>query len=290
MNVWITGCNGMLGRELGDELSRSDIRWVGTDREVDIKNPAAIERFARENQPTWLVNCAAYTAVDKAESEPEIAHRLNAEGPGNLAVLSERLGIPIVHFSTDYVFNGSGNTPWREEDQPGPISVYGRTKREGEIRLTEATKRFFLYRISWLYGRHGPNFVRTILRLLREKDRIRVIADQVGSPTWTATLAQNLARLIGRHDDRYGIYHYADEGIISWHDFATAIRDEALKIGLLQRLTPIDPIPTEEYPLPAPRPRNSAFDKSKVKTDLGFTVHPWQKNLEQFLAGETDAR
>lgn len=286
MNIWITGCHGMLGKELGEAASRATLPWIGSDREVDITNPEAIDRFATEHHPTWLVNCAAYTAVDRAESEPEPARKLNADGPGNLARLADRLGIPLVHFSTDYVFDGSGNRPWNEEDRPSPLSVYGRTKREGEERIAESTDRFFLFRISWLYGRHGPNFVRTMLRLLREKDSLRVVSDQTGSPTWAMTLAENLVRLIARNDDRYGIYHYADEGVISWHEFATAIRDEALCQGLLTKSIPIEPIPTEVYPLPAERPRNSAFDKSKVRNLLGFTVHSWRQNLERFLETE----
>lgn len=290
MNVWITGCNGMLGKELGEALSRSEIPWVGSDREVDITDPAAIERFALENRPTWMVNCAAYTAVDRAESEPELARSLNADGPGNLAALAERLGIPIVHFSTDYVFGGSGERPWREDDRPTPVSVYGQTKREGEERLLEATKRFFLFRISWLYGQHGPNFVRTILRLLREKELVRVVSDQTGSSTWTATLAQNITRLIGRNDDHYGIYHYADDGVISWYDFAMVIREEALNLGLIHRHTKIEAITTEAYPLPASRPKNSAFDKSKVRNNLGFSVSPWRENLERFLKSEATPR
>jgi len=286
MKIWITGCNGMLGKELGEAASRAALPWTGSDRDVDITNPDAIDRFAAEHRPTWLVNCAAYTAVDKAESEPETARKLNADGPGNLARLAHRLGIPLVHFSTDYVFDGSGNRPWNEGDRPAPLSVYGRTKLEGEKRIAESMNRCFLFRISWLYGQHGPNFVRTILRLLREKESLRVVSDQTGSPTWTLALAENLVRLIARNDDRYGIYHYADDGIISWHEFATAIRDEALRLGLLTKSIPIEPIPTEAYPLPAPRPRNSAFDKSKVRNLLGFTVNSWRHNLERFLETE----
>jgi len=286
MNIWITGCNGMLGKEFGEAASRAALPWIGSDRDVDITNPDALDRFATEHRPTWLVNCAAYTAVDKAESEPETARKLNADGPGNLARLAHRLGIPLVHFSTDYVFDGSGNRPWNEEDRPSPLSVYGRTKLEGEKRIAESTNRFFLFRISWLYGRHGPNFVRTMLRLLRERESLRVVSDQTGSPTWTLPLAENLVRLITRSDDRYGIYHYADDGIISWHEFATAIHDEALRLGLLTKPIPIEPIPTEAYPLPAARPRNSAFDKSIVRNLLGFIVHPWRNNLERFLETE----
>ncbi len=286
MKIWITGCNGMLGKELGEAASRATLPWIGSDRDVDITNPDALDRFATEHRPTWLVNCAAYTAVDKAESEPEAARKLNADGPGNLARLANRLGIPLVHFSTDYVFDGSGNRPWNEEDRPSPLSVYGQTKLEGEQRIAESTNRFFLFRISWLYGRHGPNFVRTMLRLLREKESLRVVSDQTGSPTWTLTLAENLVRLIARNDDRYGIYHYADDGIISWHEFATGIRDEALRLGLLTKSIPIEPIPTEAYPLPAPRPRNSAFAKTKVRDRLGFAVLPWRDNLNHFLSKE----
>lgn len=286
MKLWIAGCNGMLGKELGEAASRAALPWIGSGREVDITNQNAIDRFATEHRPTWVVNCAAYTAVDKAESEPDLARKLNADGPGNLARLAQRLEIPLVHFSTDYVFDGSGSRPWNENDRPAPLSVYGRTKLEGEERIVESTGRFFLFRISWLYGQHGLNFVRTILRLLREKEVIRVVSDQTGSPTWTMTLAENLVSLIARNDDRYGIYHYTDDGVISWHEFATAIRDEALRLGLISRTVPIEPIPTEAYPRPARRPKNSAFDKSKVRDRLGFAILPWRDNLNRFLEKE----
>lgn len=284
--IWVTGCRGMLGREICEILGFAGIRSIGSDSEVDIGDSDAVARFAEKLEPTWIINCAGYTKVDQAECEPEAARIANAVGPENLGRLAEAHGVPIVHFSTDYVFDGTGTTPWCESDRPNPLSVYGRTKREGEERLVAATSRFFLFRISWLYGQFGPSFVRTILRLLRERDELRVIEDQLGSPTWTSMLARNLTALVGGSNQKYGIYHYADDGVISWHEFATAIRDIGLEIGLVDRYKPILPIPTEAYPLPAPRPKNSAFDKTRVREILHFDLKPWRDNIKRFLTDE----
>jgi len=289
VKIWITGCNGMLGHEFADACSRSNITWVGSDREIDITDRDSISHFASLHQPQWIINCAAYTAVDKAESEHDLARLLNVEGPGNLAELANRLGIPLIHFSTDYVFDGFRERPWCEDDATNPLSFYGLTKRDGEKRIFAATDRFFLFRISWLYGQFGSNFVRKILRLLREQDVLRVISDQRGAPTWAQTLVENIVSIIVRNEARYGIYHYADDGIISWHEFATAIRDISLDLGLITNTVPIEAIPTEAYPLPAQRPRNSAFDKSRVRDMLNFKLHHWRKNLATFLAQERDA-
>ncbi len=282
--VWVCGARGMLGQQLVAELARQGIAVVATDREVDIANAGQVERFAEQTEPCWIVNCAAYTAVDRAESEPELARQINAEGPAVLARLARRHDLPLVHFSTDYVFDGLSPIPYREEDEPAPRSVYGETKLAGERAVTGTAPRHFVFRIAWLYGAQGHNFVRTMIRLLRGGGPVRVVADQVGSPTFTAVLAENIARLIAAGGDRYGLYHYSDAGRISWYDFTVAIRDLGAKLGWIGKETVIVPIATADYPTAAVRPAFSLLDKSRVIERLGFDVRPWQDNLAGCLA------
>ncbi len=322
--VWIVGAAGMLGSELVAELRARGLPCVTSDREIDITAMAAVRAFARAHRPAWIINAAAYTAVDQAEKESAAAFAINGDGPGNLGTVAAETGATVVHFSTDYVFDGSGTRPWVETDPTGPLSVYGKSKLEGERRLAAATDRFFLLRISWLYGVRGKNFVKTVVRLLREKPGLRMIADQVGGPTWTRGLARNVAALVvraggsgqGGHpgpaphgngpgtanptegnrrtapgDGRrrqspppFGIYHYSDAGHISWYEFAVGIREEALAAGAIDHPVPIEAIPTTAYPLPAPRPANSRFAHDKVRAGLGFTVTPWRDNLAAFFA------
>jgi len=272
----------MLGRELCETLSRHEIAWTGSGREIDITDASAVREYAAAHKPAWIINCAAYTNVDKAESDQEQAMQTNGIGPGVLAVLAAGLEIPLVHFSTDYVFDGSSPVAYKETDQTRPLSVYGKTKLAGELRIVESAKKFYIFRISWLYGLYGKNFVATILRLLKEKQELTIIDDQRGSPTWTKNLAENIVHLITHPGQEFGIYHCADEGVISWHEFAVAIADLALERGLIERAIPIRPIPTEAYPLPAVRPKNSAFDKTNVKR-LGFILSPWRDNLARHL-------
>jgi dTDP-4-dehydrorhamnose reductase/dTDP-4-dehydrorhamnose 3,5-epimerase len=281
--IWLVGCNGMLGREIAEALTRSALPFVGTDLELDITDPDAVSRFVTENSFRWIINCAAYTAVDKAEAEPEKAMKVNGDGPGNLAVACRKMGANLIHFSTDYVFDGSKPSPYTEEDEPHPLSVYGRTKREGEIRVLDSGCRAFLFRISWLYGMNGPNFVKTMLRLFSERDEIRVVSDQFGAPTYAATLADNILGLIRSDSKPFGTYHYSDRGRISWFDFAVRIRELALSNGFPVKTKRIIAIPSSEYPTPAMRPKNSTLDKTRVIAELGFKVEDWQRNLEASL-------
>ena len=189
--IWVVGSRGMLGTELCRLFESEGVEHVGSDREVDILDPAALAVFAAgtDKAISWIVNCAAYTAVDKAEEEAELCQRLNVEGPRNLAGLAERIGAAILHISTDYVFDGNGSRPYREDDAVGPTGVYGKTKAEGEVAVREACRRAVIVRTAWLYGKDGPNFVYTMLRLMRQKDSIGVVADQLGTPTWARDLA-----------------------------------------------------------------------------------------------------
>jgi len=281
--TWLVGAAGMLGRQLAAEFAARGIPFVASDREVDICRMSEIEDFSRGRNIDWIVNCAAYTAVDRAEDEAEQALAINAGGVGNLALLAARLGSKLVHFSTDYVFAGDQAEPYREDDEPRPLSRYGWSKRQGELRLTAGHDRYFLFRISWLYGVHGPNFVHTMLKAFRERDRVRVVNDQFGSPTYAAVLAANIAGLVASDSERCGIYHYCDRGAISWHDFAVAIRDLGLEAGMIEKRIPVEAIPTAAYPTRAMRPPRVVLDQRKAERALGFLVRDWRSNLEEFF-------
>jgi dTDP-4-dehydrorhamnose reductase len=281
--VWLVGADGMLGRQLAGEFSRRGLPFWASDREVDIADPGALAGFARGKRLGWIVNCAAYTAVDRAEAEPETAWAINACGVENLARLAARQGATLVHFSSDYVFAGDRSEPYREEDGPRPLSSYGRSKLGGERRLVAELERHFLLRISWLYGVHGANFVHTMLRLFREKDAVRVVNDQFGSPTYAAALAANVAGLVASGSERFGTYHYCDQGVISWFDFAVAIQELALGSGMIERRVAIEPIPTSAFPAAAVRPLRSVLGTGKVQRELDFQVRPWRANLEAFF-------
>ena len=282
--IWLIGSQGMLGCEIAELLALSDIEFIGTDMEVDITDLRQLTDFAVSIKPVdWIINCSAYTAVDKAESEPEKAYAINAEGVGNIAKIASTLGCRLVHFSTDYVFDGTKENPYNEADRPNPHSVYGKSKLAGERLLQEYHDRYFIFRISWLYGVFGPNFVKTMLRLFAERDELKVINDQFGSPTYAATLAKNTVRFLKSGSDDYGVYLYADKGFISWYDFAVKIRELATEYGLPGKEIKIIPTPTTEYPLPAPRPRNSRFDTSAICQMLKFETIDWASNLASFI-------
>jgi dTDP-4-dehydrorhamnose reductase len=281
--IWLIGAQGMLGRQMAIELEKKGFFFYATDQEIDICQMPALLKFVQGKDIGWLVNCAAYTAVDRAEAEPEQAFAVNAAGVENLARLSRILEAKLVHFSTDYVFDGRSRTSYRENDRPRPLSQYGRSKRQGEIVLAANLDTFFLFRISWLYGVHGPSFVQTMLKIFREKEVARVVCDQFGSPTYAATLAVNIADLIASGSDRYGIYHYCDIGVISWYEFAARIMDLGLEFGWIEKKIPLLAIPTSAFPTAAVRPAHAVLDSGKAVRDLGFRVHDWQENLIEYF-------
>ena len=285
--IWLVGARGMLGRQLALEFANRGLPYFASDLEVDICRPQDLQDFARGKQIRWLVNCAAYTAVDRAEDEPERALAVNAAGVENLARLAAELGARMVHFSSDYVFSGNREEPYPEAAQPQPLSRYGWSKWQGEIKLAAAIDTFFLIRISWLYGVYGPNFVQTMLKIFREKEVARVVNDQFGSPTYAAALAENVAGLIGVGSDRYGVYHYCDGGAISWFDFAARIMELALEFGMIPKKIPLEAIPTSAFPTAAVRPRYSVLDSGKAVRELGFQVRDWQLNLADFFREKT---
>ncbi len=281
--IWLVGAAGMLGRQLAGEFEKRELAYLASDREVDICRWRELQDFARGKRIDWIVNCAAYTLVDRAEDEAEQALAINAGGVENLARLAAERKAKLVHFSTDYIFAGDRQKPYREDDPPRPLSQYGWSKWQGELRLKACLERYFLFRISWLYGVYGPNFVHTMLKVFLEKEKARVVNDQFGSPTYAAALAVNITGLIQSGSERCGIYHYCDGGVISWFDFAAAIQDLALRSGVIEKRIPIEAIPTSAFPTRAERPRRAVLDNGKVQDELEFQVRPWRANLEDFF-------
>jgi len=273
----------MLGRQISVCLKKAGVPFYETDREVDIVDPDVLQRFAADKGIRWIVNCAAYTAVDRAEAEKEAVRRINVLGPGNLALTAERISARLIHFSTDYVFDGNSEIPYRETDPANPQSVYGAAKLSGEELLCRNTNRFFIFRISWLYGVYGGSFVKTIVRLLREKTELRVVSDQVGSPTYAGSLAENITDLVRGGSEQYGLYHYSDSGAVSRFDFACRIQECALQFGFIGGRKRISPVPAAEFPAAARRPGFSLLDTRKVSTVLKFKVCGWTENLDRFF-------
>lgn len=271
----ITGCNGQLGRSLGKLIGPDGALFTDVE-ELDVTDEKAVGQLVEGEGIDTIINCAAYTAVDRAESDQDRARLLNAVAPGILARVMERVGGRLVHVSTDYVFNGRACAPYRETDEPDPQSVYGRTKLEGEQAVLEECRDAVIVRTAWLYSPYGNNFVKTMLRLGRERDEIGVVYDQVGSPTYAPDLAEACLRLAQR-DREPGIYNYTDEGAVSWYDFARAIHRLA---GITT--CRVNALLTEQYPTPAARPHYSVLDKQKVK-DAGIRVPYWEESLEHCI-------
>ncbi len=281
--VWITGYRGMLGSEVARQLSIAGIAFVASDLELDICDAAAVDRFFTQHQIDWVVNCAAYTAVDKAEDEEEKALRINALGPENLARSCAKHGTRLIHLSTDYVFPGTEPGARKEDDVTAPAGAYGRTKLAGEKAVIDNTGSYFIIRTAWLYGQFGANFVYTMLRLMASKDRIKVVNDQHGSPTFADDLASLIRTIILAKSDNYGIYHYSNEGEITWFDFSKAIFEQAFAFGILNKECLVEPCSSAEYPSKVLRPMYSLLDKSKTKAAFAVSVPQWQSSLEQFL-------
>jgi dTDP-4-dehydrorhamnose reductase len=292
--VWLTGAEGLLGSVLGARLQELGTPFVATDRELDIADLGAVARFVEAARPHLILNAAAYTRVDDAETHEDQAFRANALGPENLGIVAARSGAAVLHVSTDYVFDGRASEPYREDAACAPGGAYGRSKYEGERRLLEVTggRSVWMVRTSWLFGERGPSFVRRIVELLAERDELRIVADQRGRPTYTKDLAEAALRLTGlvepeRHPASarpHGIYHFANSGETTWHGLAEAIFERARRVGFPVRTTRILPITTAEYPLPAARPAYSVLDTRKIEAALGFTPRTWQATLDEFLA------
>lgn len=279
MKILVTGFGGQLGYDVVRELNARGMEAVGTgSQDMDITDAAAVDRVIRASAPDAVIHCAAYTAVDAAEDDEETCRRVNAEGTRNIARVCRELDIKMLYVSTDYVFNGAGERPWEPNDKCAPQGVYGRTKYEGEIAVQELLDKYFIVRISWVFGSNGKNFVKTMLNLGKTHDRLTVVNDQFGSPTYTPDLAKLLVDMI--QTEKYGIYHATNEGVCSWYEFACAIFKTA---GIDMQVVPVT---TAEYGAKAPRPYNSRMSKEKL-TENGFERLPaWQDALERYLKEE----
>jgi len=284
--IWLIGNKGLLGTELSEAFDRAGIPLVGTDREVSILDEGALAAYAPGKKIEWIINCAAYTAVDKAEDEPELCRALNATGPGNIAKLAESIGAAFLHISTDYVFDGNGIRPYREDDPTGPTGVYGRTKEEGERAALAACGRTVIVRTAWLYGRHGPNFVYTMLRLMKERDSIGVVADQRGSPTWARDLSEAIVRITTASKPNYGIFHFTGAGETVWYEFTLEIQRLGKEYGLLAKDCEVNALTTAQYPTKARRPPYSVLSKEKIVAAYGIIPPDWQESLNLFLRAE----
>jgi len=281
--IWIVGNKGMLGSDVQSLLQTHNYPLVMSDRDVDITDVKQLEEFTRDKRIDWIINCAAYTAVDHAEEDEKSAYSINSAGAGNIANISERLGAKLIHFSTDYVFDGSGEGPYRENDETNPKSVYGNSKLQGENLIKSATENFFIIRISWLFGRNGNNFVNTMLKLFNSRDEVNVVNDQRGSPTCTIDTAELVKIIIDNNHTNYGIYHFSSIGNISWYDFACEIYRISSELKLIKSGTSINPVNSESFPVKAVRPVNSLLDKSKIISGFDISIRDWRDCLREYL-------
>ncbi len=278
MKILITGANGMLAKAVRERLKNYEL--ICTDvEELDITNREEVQKYVKELKPDFIVNCAAYTAVDKAEEDYDLAEKINADGPRNLAIAAKENGATLIHVSTDYVFDGNLSTDkvYIEDDKKEPVTVYGITKLHGEQAVEQNTDKYYIFRTAWLYG-DGNNFVRTMLKLGKEKEEVNVVADQHGSPTY----AVDLANIIGNAIEKkipYGIYHSTNEGYTTWYDFTKKIYE------LANLNCKVNPVTSEEFVRPAKRPKNSMLSKEKLKS-VGIEIPLWENALDRYLKND----
>jgi dTDP-4-dehydrorhamnose reductase len=284
--ILLTGIGGQVGWELQRTLQPLGEVIACDRRQLDLADPDRLRAALREIKPAFIVNPAAYTSVDKAESEPELAQAINGTAPGILAEEAKRLDALLVHYSTDYVFDGAKTTPYVEDDPTAPLGAYGRSKLAGEEAIRASGCRHLIFRTCWVYGARGHNFLRTMLRLARERDELRVVDDQHGAPTWSRMIAETTALVLAKHAGQQGIYHLAAAGATTWHGFASAIIAEANARGILERATPVRRIASADFPTPARRPLNSYLDCHRLKEDYGLQPPDWKAQLHLCL-GDT---
>ncbi|NET57410.1 MAG: dTDP-4-dehydrorhamnose reductase [Symploca sp. SIO2E6] len=289
--ILLTGITGQLGHQLQQTLASLGKVNGFSHETLDLTQPDKIRQVIQEVKPDFIVNAAAYTAVDKAETEAELANSINGIAPTIMAEEAQQLGATLMHVSTDYVFNGQKNTPYLEEDTPNPVNSYGHSKLLGEEGIQKNSDRYLILRTAWVYGTHGRgNFVKTMLRLGAEREELRVVVDQVGIPSWTGDIAQAMLELLTKlakepveNSPPTGIYHFTNSGAISWYDFAVAIFEEAQQLGFPLKVQRIVPITTAEYPTPAKRPAYSVLSGKKISAVLGSHAPHWRSGLRQML-------
>lgn len=276
MKILVTGVKGQLGYDVVQEGESRGLEMFGTDVDnMDITDAGQVKRVIEEYKPDAVIHCAAYTAVDAAEDNQELCRKINVDGTRNIAEVCKDMDIPMMYFSTDYIFDGQGENFWKEDDPKKPLNVYGQTKYEGELAVQELAEKYFILRISWVFGVNGNNFIKTMLRVGPQRGEVGVVADQIGSPTYTYDLAKLVIDMI--QTDKYGAYHVTNEGICSWYEFACEIFKQA---GLDVK---VNPLTTAEYPAKAARPFNSRMSKDKL-INAGFDMLPsWQDALKRYL-------
>lgn len=320
--VWLIGNQGMLGTDVENLLKNKRLEYTASDIDVDITQYSVLRNYAKDKNIEWVINCAAYTAVDKAEDEKELAFKINATGAENIARICREIGAKLIHISTDYVFDGQKKSPYTEDDRPNPLGVYGKSKLAGEESVRSILNNYYIVRTSWLYGKNGGNFVRTMIGLFGQRDEVKVVSDQWGTPTYTRDLAEAVIRIVELDKDEFGIYNFSNEGSrakigenievgtnlddftiavnhgavvlpegyteagITWYDFAVEIYRISRESGIVVGEVKIIPIKTEEYPTRAKRPRNSLLSKEKIKKTFGLKIRPWQVSLKDFITHE----
>lgn len=277
--IIVTGANGQLGNEIiASSHSYPEFEFLFLSRDIlPIHEIETIKDFFKANKPQYCINCAAYTAVDRAESEKELAFLVNGEAAGSLAEVCNLFQTKFIHISTDYVFNGSADAPYKEEDEIDPVNTYGASKRKGEEMVMKHNKEAVIIRTSWVYSEFGNNFVKTMMRLMKTREKISVVNDQYGSPTYAADLANTILAIIKSGNWVPGVYHYSNEGMITWYNFSVAIKE------MINSDCEIIPIPTSEYPTPAKRPGYSVFDTSKIKSVYKIVIPQWKESLNKCL-------
>lgn len=280
MKILVTGANGQLGRELRRILEEKfpGVTTYTDVEELDITNGKDVDEFVERGDFSHIINCAAYTAVDKAESDQTLCYRINADAVQNIATAASKYGVKVLHVSTDYVFDGTNHRPYRESDKVNPVSAYGNSKRKGEMVLLSMCPDAILIRTAWLYSPFGHNFVKTMIRLGREKQELRVVSDQIGTPTYALDLAEAIAHILGSRQWVPGIYHFTDEGACSWYDFTKAIHRIAGIKGCK-----VIPVATEDYPTAATRPAYSILDKTMIKKTFEMEIPYWEESLEKCI-------
>jgi len=286
--IWLIGNKGMLGNDVEKLLKERGFNYWVSDKEVDIGDYKALEKFGKDKKIKWIINCAGYTKVDKAEEEIDEAFRINKDGVRSIALFSAKRQIRLIHISTDYVFDGrqeGGAVAYREDDKTNPINIYGKSKLAGEEEIKKILEEYFIIRTAWLYGLKGNNFVYTMLRLFKERDLVKVVEDQWGSPTYTVDLADAILKIIEDDAVSYGIYHFTNEGMTSWYEFAWIIYNKAKRLGLIEgnKKVVIQPTKTKDYLTAARRPRYSVLSKEKIKREFNLKIKDWDEALEDFL-------
>ena len=285
--IWLIGNKGMLGSEAEKLLKKNNLSYIASDREVDITDYTALENYSHGKKIEWVINCSGYTQVDKAEKETKQVFKINRNGVRNIALYCMKRKVRLIHISTDYIFDGDKDDVrgYREDDKANPLSAYGKSKLAGEKEIQKIFEEYFILRTAWLYGLNGHNFIFTMLELFQKKEKVEVVDDQRGSPTYANDLAKVILKIIQSGSKKYGIYHFSNEGVTNWYEFARAIYSKAKKLDLLSndKKVEIKAIKTEEYPTAAARPKNSILSKDKIKKEFNLDIRDWKKALDDFF-------